>query len=155
MVLPERENNFAERNRGFECYSKSYGNDGICSPKQAFVKEEIKNPPDEYNQSIYKVDKKLTAFGMIVASNNNAAVENISVELPKAIDKDRTGRFSNLDMESDNTYFADVATQLLGEPAWELISAKLGKKSNVKALKDRLWWADDDKTRSCSKIILL
>ncbi len=119
---------------------------GYDSPEKAFKKEEIKNPPDQYNQSYYKLDKKLSAYGMIVASNNNAAVENISVELPKAIEEDRTGRFCNLGVAYKDTYFADVATKLLGEPAWGLISAKLGKKSNLNALKDRLWWADDEVT---------
>lgn len=116
-------------------------------PEKAFKKREIKNPPDQYNQTFYKLDEKLSAYGMIVASNNNAAVENISVELPKAIEKDRTGRFSGVvDGTDKETYFADVATKLLGEPAWGLISAKLGKKSNLNALKKRLWWADDEVT---------
>lgn len=83
---------------------------------------------------------------MIVASNNNAAVENISVELPKAIEKDRTARFSDMGAETENTYFADIATKLIGKPAWGLISARLGKKSNLKSLRERLWWANDEVT---------
>jgi len=113
------------------------------SPEKAFSKSTLQNPPDQYNQSFYKLDNELTAYGMIVASNNNAAVENISVELPKAISKDRTKHFSGVNVKKEDTYFSDVATKLLGEPAWGLISAKLGKKSNLKALRDRLWWAED------------
>ncbi len=119
---------------------------GYDSPEQAFTKAEMENPPDQFNKYFYKINKKLSGYGMVVASNNNAAVENISVELPKAIGGDRTGRFSGMGVGTADTYFADIATKLLGEPAWGLISAKLGKKSNIKALKERLWWADDEVT---------
>jgi len=119
---------------------------GYSTPDNAFKKDEIKNPPDQYNQSFYRPDKILSSYGMIVASNNNAAVENISAELPKAIQKDRTGRFCCLGEETNNTYFSDIATNLIGKPAWGLISAKLGKRSNQKALRERLWWANDAAT---------
>lgn len=121
--------------------------EGYDTPDQAFQKEKFQNPPDQYNQYFFKLDSKLSGYGILVASNNNAAVENISVELPKTIKKERTGHFSDADPECEaNTYFADVATKLLGKPAWGLISARLGKKSNLKALKERLWWAKDGVT---------
>jgi hypothetical protein len=113
------------------------------SPEDAFNKREFENPPDLYNKSFYELDQKLSAYGIIVASNNNAAVENISLELPKMIAKDRTGRFSNAENTTESTYFSDIATALSGEPAWGLISARLGKKSNLNILKERLWWKDD------------
>ncbi len=116
------------------------------SPEKAFTKAEMKNPPDEYSRSYYKINEKISGYGMVVASNNNAAVENISIELPKAIERDRTGRFSSAGEGTADTYFSDIATMLLGEPAWGLISAKLGKKSNIKTIKERLWWADDEIT---------
>lgn len=119
---------------------------GYNSPEQAFQRAEFQNPPDQYQKYFYQVDHKLSAYGMIVASNNNAAVENISVELPKAIQKERTGRFSAAAESGADTYFADVAEKLIGEPAWGLISAKLGRKSNRGALKERLWWAKDNVT---------
>ena len=114
-------------------------------PDDAFHKDEFKHPPDQYNRSFYHPDNAITAFGMLVTSNNNAAVENISVELPKAVKKDRSGRFTGAD-DTAETYFADIATALLDEPAWGLISARLGKKKNLGELKDRLWWADDGNT---------
>lgn len=93
------------------------------------------------------MDKRLKRYGILVASNNNAAVENISLELPKVISKDRTGRFSGkADGNSDDIYFSDVASELIGQPAWGLISAKLGKKGNLSDLKERLWWAKDEIT---------
>lgn len=121
-----------------------------AAPDDAFRKQAFQAPPDQYNQSYYKLHQDLSAYGILVASNNNAAVENISMELPKAIQEDRTGRFSGAGRQTmEETYFADVATELLGEPAWGLISAKLGKKGHLKALKDRLWWAKEGTTLQC------
>lgn len=113
-------------------------------PDSAFKRVEFKNPCDQYNRFYYCMDNRLKKFGILVASNNNAAVENISVNLPKFISKDRTGLFSkNIYENSDDIYFSDVASKLIGEPAWGLISAKLGKKENLYKLKDRLWWSKD------------
>ncbi len=114
------------------------------NPDKAFSIAKFKNPCDQYNCSYYCMDKRLKKYGILVTSNNNAAVENISLELPKAISKDRTGRFSGkADGNSDDIYFSDVASELIGQPAWGLVSAKLGKKNNLKKLKERLWWAED------------
>ncbi len=113
-------------------------------PDKAFSKAEFKSPCDQYNRSYYCMDKRLKKYGILVASNNNAAVENISLELPKIISKDRTGRFSReMDGNSDDIYFTDIASKLIGQPAWGLVSAKLGKKGNLSNLKERLWWAED------------
>lgn len=118
-----------------------------AAPDDAFQKHAFQPPPDQYNQSFYKLNKSLSAYGILVASNNNAAVENISMELPKAVKEDRTGRFSGAGRQTmEEKYFADVAAELLGEPAWGLISAKLGKKGHLKGLKDRLWWAKEGAT---------
>ncbi len=116
-------------------------------PDDAFSLAKFKNPCDQYNSSYYCMDKELKKFGILVASNNNAAVENISLGLPKIISKDRTGKFSgSMDENSNDIYFTDVASKLIGQPAWGLISAKLGKKENLKKLKERLWWAEDEIT---------
>ena len=117
------------------------------NPDKAFSIAKFKNPCDQYNCSYYCMDKRLKKYGILVASNNNATVENISLELPKAISKDRTGRCSGkADGNSDDIYFSDVASKLIGQPAWGLVSAKLGKKDNLKKLKERLWWAEDGVT---------
>lgn len=114
------------------------------NPDKAFSIAKFKNPCDQYNCSYYCMDKRLKRYGILVASNNNAAVENISLELPKVISKDRTGRFSGkADGNSDDIYFSDIASKLIGQSAWGLVSAKLGKKGNLSDLKERLWWAED------------
>ncbi|MCQ4022615.1 MULTISPECIES: ATP-binding protein [unclassified Ruminococcus] len=115
-------------------------------PDDAFSVAEFKNPCDQYNCTYYRMDERLKKYGIIVASNNNAAVENISLELPKipSKPKDRTERFFGQGNEiSNDVYFSDVASELIGKPAWGLVSAKLGKKENLKKLKERLWWAKD------------
>lgn len=113
-------------------------------PDDAFAAKKLSDPPDQFNATYYVPSAKLTPFGILVASNNNAAVENISVELPKAIAKDRTMHF--VQAEDDGAYFPDIAGELIGAPAWGLISARLGKRSHLKSLKDRLWWAQDGAT---------
>ena len=72
--------------------------------------------------------------GIVVSSNNNTAIENISRELPvlKSIHRET---FSEVD------YFSTQATALYGEPCWGMLSATLGKAENRSAFVSALWYA--------------
>jgi AAA domain len=89
----------------------------------------------------------LMDFAIVVASCNNAAVENISLELPvreKALDPS-VWKDGGLD------YFGQTATHLLDLPAgasedkraWGLIAARLGKADNRRRFFQRFWWDED------------
>ncbi|WP_405088339.1 DEAD/DEAH box helicase [Microbispora sp. NBC_01389] len=84
--------------------------------------------------SLWRED--LTGFEMVVASANNGAVENVTTEIPgeKAID-DR--------WQGEARYFDDVASRVLGEPAWGLVAARLGRKSNRVEFVGKAWYGSD------------
>ena len=104
---------------------------------------------DGCRREVRQLQPTLTGFEMVVASANNAAVENISVEIPAlgAID----GKW-----REDADYFADIASETLaasevGEQkredaegterkAWGLVVARLGSKQNRKAFRDAFWF---------------
>jgi hypothetical protein len=115
------------------------------SPDDAFEQCQFDSPENEYLKYYYQPASELNKYGIIVASNNNAAVENISKELPiaKDIKKSNTKLF-NMD-ENKEIYFSDIAKTLMGsdEECWGLISARLGKKSNINELKQALWFNKD------------
>jgi len=71
--------------------------------------------------------------GIVVSSNNNTAIENISRELPvlKSIHHET---FTEAD------YFSAQATALYGEPCWGMLSATLGKAENRSAFVSALWY---------------
>ena len=71
--------------------------------------------------------------GIVVASNNNTAIENISRELPLWKNIDRAA-FPDVD------YFSSIATNIFGEPAWGLISAVLGNSDNRNAFIEKFWF---------------
>ncbi|WP_157531565.1 DEAD/DEAH box helicase [Kitasatospora sp. Root107] len=80
------------------------------------------------------LDPRLTGFEIVVTSSNNGAVENITAELPGADALAATWR-------TDADHFADLASALLkGAPAWGLVAAVLGNKSNRREFGDRFWW---------------
>jgi actin-related protein len=111
-------------------------------PDDAFQQCKFTSPENDYLKNYYQPDVKLIKYGIIVASNNNSAVENISKELPIAKDvKNSNTRLFNIE-ENKEIYFSDIAKTLMGnnEECWGLISARLGKKSNIYELKQALWF---------------
>jgi AAA domain len=74
--------------------------------------------------------------GIVVSSNNNTAIENISRELPvlKSIHRET---FAEAD------YFSAQSTALYGEPCWGMLSATLGKAENRSAFVSALWYKHD------------
>lgn len=86
----------------------------------------------------------VSGTAIVVASNNNAAVENISKELPalSSIDVSAFPQARFLDEVAN-----DVATALKGKPeCWGLLALPLGKKDNIHAVfqgLDRLHSYDD------------
>jgi hypothetical protein len=112
----------------------------ISDPESAFKgKLEI----DDYPYTAYVLAERLRGFGMVVASANNGAVENISKELPG---------LNAIAPDIDLDYFSVVADSL-GAPEkakrrgptqqhWGLPAAVLGNKSNRARFASQFWFAD-------------
>ncbi|SDH18205.1 Superfamily I DNA and/or RNA helicase [Pedobacter terrae] len=75
--------------------------------------------------------------GIVVASNNNAAVENITKELP---DK---SKIHHSFKEAD--YFAEYSQELISKESWGLLSAALGNSENRNAFKTNFWYGKENK----------
>lgn len=105
---------------------------------------------DGHPRIVRQLRPELTGFEMVVASANNAAVENVTNEIParKAIDEP---------WREEADYFAAIATKVLREvtgsdksaatdlpTAWGLVAAKLGKKRNRSAFHSAFWFDEKD-----------
>ena len=89
----------------------------------------------------------LMDFAIVVASSNNAAVENVSLELPvrdKALD-------ASIWSGEGLDYFGHTANAVLhiepdasaGERAWGLMAARLGSAANRRAFLNDGWWDEN------------
>ncbi|MBV8092310.1 MAG: ATP-binding protein [Acetobacteraceae bacterium] len=92
-------------------------------------------------------DIDLMDFAIVVASSNNTAVENVTLELPvrkKALD-------TSIWRDGGLEYFGHTATALLDLPAdasedersWGLIAARLGRSENRRKFFGSAWWDHD------------
>ncbi|MBN8851401.1 MAG: hypothetical protein BGO55_09135 [Sphingobacteriales bacterium 50-39] len=72
--------------------------------------------------------------GIVVSSNNNAAIENISRELPV---------FDSIDRETfgDASYFPEMASHIHDAPCWGLLSAVLGRANNRSSFVTKFWFS--------------
>lgn len=88
-----------------------------------------------YTEKYYEIPEDIAKYGILVVSNNNTAVENITLDLPKADSMIKDNTWTELfdRTEHKEIYFSSVADNLLGEEnvAWGLISARMGKKSCI------------------------
>lgn len=101
-----------------------------------FVSREVESASNaSYKEKYYEIPEEIAKYGILVVSNNNGAVENVTLDLPKSggMKKDKT-RTDHFDREiKKEVYFSAVADKLLGKEgsAWGLISARMGRKSYV------------------------
>ena len=130
------------------------------NPDDAFKRKDIPYPIDTYNTCFYEMDDSLKGYGILVSSNNNTAVENITLELPDAKDVSKEKALTSLfDVsESEEIYFTELANEInCNRKNWGLISVRLGKKENIKKFLTPLWFNKDGPTFSsyCSNTISL
>ncbi len=84
-------------------------------------------------RAAYQLNPCLFGFEMVVASSNNGAVENVTLELPQRDKVDSTWL-------PDAEYFSELAELTSGKPAWGLISAALGAKAKRTRFVDRFYY---------------
>lgn len=102
-------------------------------PNDAFVKEPIcEFQYNGFTVNVREIKPELRKYGILVASNNNSAVKNITTELPekKSIAEKYRERYS---------YFADISDQLLKTETWGICAAALGNKKNRSIFINNFW----------------
>lgn len=110
----------------------------IENPSDAFKKVGSIEINKKYSPWIYEPVKSITNGGIVIASSNNGAVENISKELPlkEEVSKQYSSKIS---------YFKNVAEDCINKENWGIISAVLGNKQNRNTLVSSLWFNKDFK----------
>ncbi|AQU84140.1 MULTISPECIES: C-terminal helicase domain-containing protein [unclassified Halomonas] len=107
----------------------------FTSPSDAFGKSRPAWQSGEWRQFFAPLDASLLNFGIVVASSNNGAVENVTLEFPKAADVDP--EWGN----REHSPFTEIGSRLLGDAgeSWSLLAACLGKSKNKTAFADAFW----------------
>ncbi len=106
----------------------------------AFTSVELESSQNKYIKKYFKLDDAIAHYGIIVASNNNAAVENISLELPKldSIKESLSECFADINKD---IYFGDISKKVNNdETSWGLISARMGNQSNINNFINNMWF---------------
>lgn len=110
----------------------------IENPSDAFKKVGSIEINEKYSPWLYEPVKSITNGGIVIASSNNGAVENISKELPS---KEEVSK----QYSSEIAYFKSAAEDCINKENWGIISAVLGNKQNRNTLVSSLWFNKDFK----------
>jgi hypothetical protein len=128
----------------------------LTDPAEAFLEEPERWKTTRYQRTIHRLRPELTGFELVVASSNNGAVENVTLEIPsnKAVD----GAWRESARAID--YFTALAERAMNAgqgkrgargnaetTAWGLIAARLGNSKNRRGFVNAVWWteqSDDD-----------
>jgi hypothetical protein len=82
---------------------------------------------------VHEWKPQLGGYEIVIASTNNGAVENVTVEIPSVDAIDAAWR-----AEAD--YFGALATGVLGRPAWGAVAARLGNRTNRNDFAKAFWF---------------
>jgi superfamily I DNA and/or RNA helicase len=108
----------------------------IQTPSDAFKNVGSLKINEKFSPWLYEPVESITNAGIVIASSNNGAVENISKELPL---KEEVSEQYN----SEIAYFKTVAEKCINKENWGIISAVLGNKQNRNTLVSSLWFNKD------------
>lgn len=130
----------------------------LPAPSDAFMEEPVRWKTTRYKRVVYRLRPELTGFELVVASSNNGAVENVTLEIPSGEAVDAAWRERALGID----YFPALAERAMSagrrsghgasraaeQPAWALVAARLGNSRNRKDFVNAVWWTerrtDDD-----------
>jgi len=109
-------------------------------PDEAFTGRLHEWKAAAYPRRVKQLREEITGYEMVVASSNNAAVANVSDELPLRENIHHTWHSCD--------YLADLATEIgrrTGEdvdprPRWSVIAARLGNSANRNAFESAFWF---------------
>jgi hypothetical protein len=132
----------------------------LSDPRHAFIDEPHRwvttgHRDVVHRRVVHRLRPELTGFELVVASSNNGAVENVSLEIPSSEAIDAPWR----EQAQDIDYFPTLAERAMSagpgsgpsadQAAWALIAARLGKSRNRKEFVNAVWWTEhrqgDDK----------
>jgi hypothetical protein len=107
----------------------------LARPENAFTGQK-RWKVGKFTRVISIWQEELRGFEIVVASNNNGAVENVTLEIPgkDAVDP---SWIEHAD------YFPDFATRLIDQPAWAMVAARLGNKANRTDFMNRFWYGTE------------
>ena len=110
----------------------------IDNPSEAFEYVGKFEVNERFSPFIYQPVDAIADAGIVIASSNNGAVENISKELP--LKKEVSGIYRD-----EISYFKQVAENCISNENWGIVSAVLGNKENRNNLVSSLWFNNDFK----------
>ena len=111
----------------------------LPSARDAFGKKPLtwrtEDTPKRYARTIYPLKPQLSGFEIVVASSNNGAVENVTLEVPAA---------KAVDLKSfpDADYLSGPATILTGTPCWGAIAWCTASPPAVRSIFAQSTWLD-------------
>lgn len=109
--------------------------DKLCNlsePDEAFGKIIGEVVYNGFVNRVKELREELRFGGILVASNNNSAVKNITEELPEKTSVAKQYR-------EKYAYFSQVSDRLLKKETWGLCAAALGNKGNRRKFIDEFW----------------
>ncbi|MCH6161570.1 DEAD/DEAH box helicase [Streptomyces marispadix] len=115
----------------------------LKSPEDAFTRKPLRWRTEEtagktFAPTLFPLIPALSGFEIVIASSNNGAVENVTLEVPSA---QAIGEAWKPHAE----YLSGPASLLLKGEAWGAIAACLGKRSNRSGFVERFWWGKAEK----------
>lgn len=122
------------------------------APAEAFTATSHEWKVGDHNRRIRALRDEVTGFEMLLASSNNAAVQNVSDELPR--------RQEIHDPDGVADYFADLASEIADRQrtkeqkklppvaAWGLLAARLGNSANRGNFFSAFWFGKGPQTSS-------
>ncbi|HEY2435790.1 MAG TPA: hypothetical protein VGH93_01320, partial [Solirubrobacteraceae bacterium] len=115
----------------------------LTDPADAFLDDPDRWETTPYRRVIHRLRPELTGFELVLASSNNGAVENVTLEIPSSDAVD--GHWRELAEEID--YFPALAERAMSAvrpsgAAWALVAARLGNSKNRKDFVNAVWWTE-------------